>query len=65
MGHCKTCKYRDKNGYCNSQKISEPGNLLREFSDEEKKDMLLYSYDEGGSFWVGELFGCVHYMAED
>ena len=23
--------------------------------------MLIYDYNEGGGFWVGERFGCIHH----
>jgi len=55
--NCKDCKYRDNDGYCQSDKIDEDYGL----SVEEKADMLLYDYMEGGAFWVGEDFGCVHF----
>jgi hypothetical protein len=70
MNRCKDCKFRNEEGECTSAKISDntrwPGGY---YNDKEKeienrdqtKDMLLYGYDEGGSFWVGEEFGCVHW----
>ena len=58
MKTCKTCKYREENGYCQSDKIVE---AHWEHTDAEKRDMLIYSYDEGGGFWVGEDFGCIHH----
>ena len=27
-------------------------------------DMLVYSYNEGGWFWTGPDFGCVHHKAK-
>ena len=57
--HCKTCAHRDENGYCRSQKLAERLNQRNE--DTESADMLLYDYYEGGGFWVGPEFGCVHY----
>lgn len=56
MNTCKNCEYRLDNGYCGNDKLAEKNGQ----SDSEKKDMMLYSYDEGGSFWVGENFGCIH-----
>jgi hypothetical protein len=61
--HCKDCKYRTlkpqrKALYiCTNNKLSEDGG----FTDEEKTDMLIYNYLEGGTFEVGELFGCIHF----
>lgn len=67
---CKTCKFRNEDGDCTNEKISDNGEYHTYIceDDEDKieredkiKDMLLYSYNEGGSFYVGEEFGCVHY----
>ena len=55
---CKTCAFRDIDGYCQSEKIAESCTQ----SDDESSDMLLYSYSVGGIFWVGENFGCVHHQ---
>jgi hypothetical protein len=57
---CGTCKYRNTAGYCQSDKLSED----RGQSDEKKDDMLIYDYTEGGGFWVGARFGCVHYATK-
>jgi hypothetical protein len=54
--HCKDCKYNVKH-ICTNDKLSEDGG----FTKEEKTDMLIYSYLEGGTFEVGDLFGCVHF----
>jgi hypothetical protein len=56
---CGSCKWRNKDGYCECPKIYEeyncpPGEKIR------GDDHLVYSYHEGGRFWVGENFGCVH-----
>ena len=59
MKTCKTCIYRNGFGHCQSGKITEyyPG-----IPKDEKARMLIYSYFEGGTFWVGEKFGCVHHQ---
>lgn len=70
MNHCKTCKYwspaRKKypllpasddvgaGGFCQSQKLAED-------IGQHDADMLVYSYSEGGDFWTGPDFGCVHH----
>jgi hypothetical protein len=54
---CKTCKFINEEGECISGKMSDDVNWF----DEKGKDMVLYSYREGGSFFVGEDFGCVHH----
>jgi hypothetical protein len=56
---CKTCINRNSDGHCESPKLRE-GDPLRQNKDDE----LIYFYNEGGGFWVGELFGCVHYKEE-
>jgi hypothetical protein len=70
MNRCKDCKFRNEAGECTSSKISDsarwPGGYYDDEEEEREniektKDMLLYSYDEGGSFFVGEEFGCVHH----
>ena len=57
MNYCETCKYRDERGRCTNKKLDEDYG----YNDEEAIDMLLYDYMEGGGFWVGQKFGCVHY----
>ena len=62
MNTCKTCKFRKAQDYsgdfvCKSPKIEE--DIGQEQS--ERVDMLIYSYQEGGSFKVGENFGCIHH----
>lgn len=65
---CKTCKLWEKcgpnyypsrramGGYCTSPKMVEGTGSFG-------ADTLEYSYDEGGSFWTGPNFGCVHHKA--
>ena len=57
MERCKTCTKRDKKGRCQSEKLDEDYGQ----NDDTKKDMLIYDYNEGGGFWVGPEFGCVHH----
>lgn len=66
MEHCKTCKHwkpcgksdnkeRRKGGHCmNEKKITEDYGRYG-------PDMLVYPYIEGGDFWTGPEFGCVHH----
>jgi hypothetical protein len=55
---CQTCKHRDAGGYCNSDKLQEDwGNC----TEDQKSDMLLYSFMESGRFWTGPNFGCIHH----
>ncbi len=61
IGHCKTCKYwlvkeRFSGGHCgNGDKIAEDD------GQDYLSDMLIYEYSEGGRFWTGPEFGCVHH----
>ena len=57
MNTCRTCKFRNADGKCINDKLDEDTGQ----SDEKRKDMLLYEYSEGGGFFVGESFGCVHH----
>ncbi len=60
---CKTCANRDEHGYCRSPKLAERLNQRDE--DKESADMMLYDYYEGGGFWVGPEFGCVHHTEKE
>ena len=68
MPTCRTCRfwtryksggrinYLDKGGICASGKLSE------DYGKESYgNDCLVYSYEEGGHFWTGPSFGCVHH----
>lgn len=59
MPRCGTCAYRNAEGLCVSEKIGE---MLKDYGL-PCDDVLSYSYGEGGSFWVGVNFGCVHWKA--
>lgn len=64
---CKTCRWwakstehrhnEDKGGWCQSPKLGQ--GKFSPASDDEL-DQLIYEYDEGGHFWTGPDFGCVH-----
>lgn len=78
MDRCKTCKHwapcasgsrftNDENdkkagGICGSDKIAEESCYNWQGHG---ADMLVYSYDEGGEFWTGPDFGCVHHQQVD
>ena len=57
---CSNCKFRDENGYCTSGKMWEEG-----IAPDNRDDCVVYDYYEGGKFWVGPDFGCVHFHAKD
>ncbi len=58
-GQCKTCIHRATDGYCQSGKLVEDTGC--DMSD--SSDLLVYPYCEGGGFWVGPNFGCVHHVS--
>lgn len=67
MQTCKTCifwtkditksNWRISGGICTSKKLTEDSDYAA--------DSLVYSYDEGGSFWTGPEFGCVHHKERE
>ena len=72
MGYCKDCKFRDAEDFqytnresgkrrCLSPKLTSDSYNNPEYSAD---DSLIYAYDEGGGFYVGDLFGCVHWMPQ-
>lgn len=62
---CKTCKHwapcaptahdAIPGGHCSSPKLMEDCGV-------HPNDALVYSYAEGGAFWTGPEFGCVHHV---
>ncbi len=67
MKTCKTCKWRQEKPpthVCTSPKIGERGQF-HNADPEDMQDVLIYSYDEGGFFWVGPDFGCVHHTPRE
>ena len=73
MKRCKTCKHwvpyltahpngslnspaERAGGFCESVKINESCG-----EETYAPDMLCYTYMEGGAFWTGPEFGCVHH----
>lgn len=59
MVRCGRCKWRNQKGECTCPKLYESG-MPPDGEAEKAIDHLVYSYYEGGGFWVGENFGCVH-----
>ena len=61
--YCKDCEYwKTLNGnkkYCKSPKFTD------DFYPEIADDMLAYEYSEGGLFFTGQLFGCLHFKKKD
>ena len=56
---CKNCEWRRESSKdCVNPKLRERGD-----DDEDENDCLTYSYEEGGMFYVGDNFGCVHFKS--
>ena len=62
MGYCGECLHRNAEGNCQSEKLIEDWCGAKQ--DQNSGDMLIYPYAEGGWFWVGEKFGCVHFESK-
>ena len=63
-GYCKDCKYREtdpQRRVCNNVNITDCGYIEKSDHGTLKDSKLIYSYDEGGGFSVGDYFGCVHW----
>jgi len=54
MNTCEYCDWRNKKGFCENPNFSD------DFT-EKKDNMLIYTIYEGGAFWVGKDFGCIHF----
>lgn len=67
MNTCSTCNWRDRDGYCECPKIREAlvADDIASRERPENKAALIYSYNEGGDFWVGPDFGCVHHQTKE
>lgn len=70
--YCRDCTWRADDGMClNGEKLHDPptgyeilnGDTVTHYP--EFRDHLVYEYSEGGSFWVGPDFGCVHWRERD
>ena len=56
--YCKDCEFNKLNR-CENEKIDE------DYGQEDREDMLIYDYTEGGGFSVGDMFGCIHFKHKD
>lgn len=61
IGTCGQCTFRNDKGECTNEKLHEQD--VYSFKRPEE-DHLVYSYDEGGKFWVGPKFGCIHWRVK-
>jgi hypothetical protein len=53
--YCKDCQHRDRD-ICTDEHFMQGSKRL-----DEENNSLVYSYDEGGNFYVGDYFGCVYF----
>ena len=65
MNTCKTCICHGTRKYlggsnCTNHKMRENDRHVGVKKTFEK-DALVYEYYEGGDFWTGEDFGCIHH----
>lgn len=69
---CRTCVHHNKESVFNTHNSVEVGGGLCESAKIRENDMhkmdgvylpdaLVYSYEEGGNFWTGDDFGCIHH----
>jgi hypothetical protein len=71
MNHCETCAYFKPDLEDWRVRLSNGihGGLCKSpFMKEEydhTENSLVYSYSEGGSFWVGPKFGCVNHEPKE
>jgi hypothetical protein len=71
MNRCKTCRWWDQSSGRLSPSgstgrggdCSNEGKLHENYVVQAEDDHLVYSYNEGGGFWTGPEFGCVHHEA--
>ena len=68
IGRCGTCAFQvasDSRTFkiCINSHLIEPIDLNE--SGYNKDDCLIYSYDEGGFFEVGDNFGCIYWQLRD
>jgi len=54
--YCRDCLFRNEEKSCDSPYFSD-------YKNPEERG-LTYSYSEGGSFTVGDFFGCVHFESK-
>lgn len=59
--YCKTCSYRDYRKNCTNDHFGQGGLD----NNVDVNSSLVFSYDEGGCFKVGDNFGCVHHSDYD
>jgi hypothetical protein len=69
--YCETCKHRDSTATpaspcLHNYRVCNNGNkLLEGHGWDDNDDSLIYAYDEGGCFYVGPKFGCVHHEEKE
>lgn len=70
MNTCSTCAHWERErptadgmAVCKSNYLTEPGGYFTDGGGAPDVEIrgLRYSYDEGGAFYTGPEFGCVHW----
>ena len=65
MKRCNTCKHWGGDGWDNpgkkSRQCTNSKKIGESYDVDKESDNLVYGYDEGGRFWAGPAFGCVHH----
>mgnify|MGYP003647466727 CR=1 FL=1 len=65
--YCKDCKHRKAvkkmdelpSAICVNDKY-----IAESVGQKDTGDMMIYQYAEGGAFYVGDRFGCVHFKKQ-
>jgi len=68
MKTCKTCKFwgnPDLPKYMSLHLVCTHEKLAEDMGDNRSSDALLYPYNEGGAFFAGPDFGCIHHEEEE
>ena len=62
--YCKNCKWKSVELHFPYRQICSNPNIHEDTDNQPNDDLsddLIYSYTEGGTFIVGDFFGCVHF----
>ena len=65
--YCKDCKFREKSRGHGTGMRHVCGNrsaMAEYLFQEDTSKMMIYPYNDGGSFYVGDNFGCVHFREQ-
>ena len=68
MKTCKTCKFwsdADEVSYKSIFRRCDHHKLKEDWGGKHSSDSMLYPYNEGGAFFAGPDFGCIHHEEEE